>query len=406
MSDFRPSLPAADVHRHLKNALRDLARAERNAVIWFCEVQARSLYRDLGYSSIQQYASEELGFSRSKTHQFLRLAGKLQELPRLRMSLSDGSVPWTKARTVAAVATTKTEERWVRAASTQGRRELERNVREYRAREVSARKNPGQIPLADPENGPTAGGSVSAPGGPAVPEKAGVPVETPVRLAFEPAPTEFARYEALVEKLRKVGVKGTKTELLLRALDGLLENRGDTRREAKEDRTGARAAGGARAAEAGVSPPDAAAEREPCTRVHSRSPYQVVVTVCPSCGAGEVPSTGGARPLLPRTLSAILCDARVQAPGARNTSTIPPRIRREVLARDRYRCRMKGCDRARFLEVHHIVPREAGGPNDPANLVALCSGCHTVTHGMQPDALSRILGPVRKRAVRESVGKA
>ncbi|WP_254861650.1 HNH endonuclease [Halovivax gelatinilyticus] len=29
-----------------------------------------------------------------------------------------------------------------------------------------------------------------------------------------------------------------------------------------------------------------------------------------------------------------------------------------------------------FLEVHHIVPRSEGGPNDPGNLVALCPNCH------------------------------
>ena len=418
MSDFRPNLPAAEVHRNLRNALHDLARAERNAVIWFCEVQSRKLYRELGYSSIHQYASEELGFSQSKTYQFLQLAGKLQDLPKLRRSVSDGSVTWTKARAVAAVATAGTEERWVEAASSQGRRQLERSVREYKARVAAARKAPGQIALAAARNGAAgcAGGhseSVSGRGRraedrgmPASAKSADIAFDMPARVAFDLSATEFARYEALIEKLRKLGVKGSKTELLLLALDELVEERTDSRREARSDGSKVRATGDTADDTGGTSAPVAAAGHEGghYTRVHSHSPYQVVVTVCPSCGAGEIPSTGGARPLTSRTLSTILCDARVQAPGVRNTASVPPRIRREVMARDRHRCRMKGCERARFLEVHHIFPREANGPNDPANLVTLCSGCHNVTHGMQPDVLSCVLKPVRRPGLREPIG--
>ncbi|HTE53339.1 MAG TPA: HNH endonuclease signature motif containing protein, partial [Kofleriaceae bacterium] len=47
------------------------------------------------------------------------------------------------------------------------------------------------------------------------------------------------------------------------------------------------------------------------------------------------------------------------APAA--SQSIPPRIRREVWRRDHGRCRVPGCRAARFLEVHHIVPRALGG---------------------------------------------
>jgi 5-methylcytosine-specific restriction endonuclease McrA len=55
-------------------------------------------------------------------------------------------------------------------------------------------------------------------------------------------------------------------------------------------------------------------------------------------------------------------------------------VRREVLARDRHRCRRKGCRHTRFLEVHHLVPRRQGGRNEPENLVTLCTGCHSLWH--------------------------
>jgi 5-methylcytosine-specific restriction endonuclease McrA len=68
-------------------------------------------------------------------------------------------------------------------------------------------------------------------------------------------------------------------------------------------------------------------------------------------------------------------------------------VRREVLVRDAHRCRMPGCGRSRFLEVHHVRPRAAGGSNRAENLVTLCSGCHGVLHE---------LGETRSRALLNS----
>ena len=41
----------------------------------FAEIMERKLYRELGHSSIHMYARNALGFSQSKTYQFIRLAG-------------------------------------------------------------------------------------------------------------------------------------------------------------------------------------------------------------------------------------------------------------------------------------------------------------------------------------------
>lgn len=86
-------LSAREVHHRLRQALDDLERAQRNAVLWFAEVVRRKVYRDLGYSSIYQYAELELGFSKSKTAQFLRLSESFKELPGLRRSVAKGKSP-------------------------------------------------------------------------------------------------------------------------------------------------------------------------------------------------------------------------------------------------------------------------------------------------------------------------
>jgi HNH endonuclease len=48
----------------------------------------------------------------------------------------------------------------------------------------------------------------------------------------------------------------------------------------------------------------------------------------------------------------------------------------KILERDEWRCQAPGCSSRRRLEVHHIIFRSHGGPDDPENLVTLCHGHH------------------------------
>ena len=82
------------------------------------------------------------------------------------------------------------------------------------------------------------------------------------------------------------------------------------------------------------------------------------------------------------------CDARIRPvleAGGRPVSvgrafrTVPDRTRMVVEERDRG-CRVPGCDRSRWLHVHHIVHWEDGGTSDTANLLALCQRHHRLHH--------------------------
>jgi 5-methylcytosine-specific restriction endonuclease McrA len=117
-------------------------------------------------------------------------------------------------------------------------------------------------------------------------------------------------------------------------------------------------------------------------RVNTTGPYQVVVQVCEKCENAEVATSRGSKPIAPATLKTVLCDAKAFRKGEKNRSTVPPSMKLEALVRDRYRCQGMGCGSARFLNVHHIVPREVGGPNTLENLITLCSGCHRTLHDL------------------------
>ncbi|MBX3561952.1 MAG: HNH endonuclease [Sphingomonas sp.] len=67
---------------------------------------------------------------------------------------------------------------------------------------------------------------------------------------------------------------------------------------------------------------------------------------------------------------------------------IPELVRREVMQRDNWSCRWRGCGWPhgfppadhRFLEVHHIEQHAHGGANEADNLVTLCNLHHDETH--------------------------
>jgi ATP-dependent DNA helicase RecQ len=67
------------------------------------------------------------------------------------------------------------------------------------------------------------------------------------------------------------------------------------------------------------------------------------------------------------------------------------RARRIALARDDFRC--ADCEESEraLLDVHHRVPRSAGGGDEPANLLTLCDGCHAARHPNLQVSLARVM---------------
>jgi hypothetical protein len=58
---------------------------------------------------------------------------------------------------------------------------------------------------------------------------------------------------------------------------------------------------------------------------------------------------------------------------------VPDRTRRLVLRRDK-KCRVPWCTQHRWLQVHHIIHDEHGGPTDTWNLAGICGPCHRLHH--------------------------
>jgi 5-methylcytosine-specific restriction endonuclease McrA len=138
-----------------------------------------------------------------------------------------------------------------------------------------------------------------------------------------------------------------------------------------------------------------------------RGSYQVALTVCPECKRGGQIANGEIVPLSPEIVAMAACDAQrlgrtmpvandahvgaetnaatradaqLAAAPTRAKQTIPPARRRAVLQRDQRRCRVPGCRNATFLDVHHVIAREADGSNEAENLITLCGAHHRAAH--------------------------
>ncbi|MCK9996658.1 MAG: HNH endonuclease, partial [Candidatus Krumholzibacteria bacterium] len=158
---------------------------------------------------------------------------------------------------------------------------------------------------------------------------------------------QFALYEVLLERLHKQGPLGSRAEMLLEAMAGMVAARD---------------------------------QKAPRGALQTSPPFQIHIHQCPDCCKATVSTSKGELPISNEVMERAQCDSQVDEPGKRNTSTIPPATRRKVLARDRHCCQKPGCEHTKFLEVHHIKPRADGGGNDSENLITLCSACHQLVH--------------------------
>ncbi len=348
MMEYRSGQSANHVHTALKSALQTMEKAQQCAVLWFGEILERRLYRELGYSSINQYAKLELGFSSSRTGDFLQLCRKLKKLPKVKAKVASGELGYTAARVLVPVVDETNEKGWLDFALNNSRRVLEQEVK--RARREAADEAVGQPAL--------------------IPVSRQRPAAVvPVRVSLEMSPTQFARYEKLWEQIRGDGsAPADKVEALLEIMacyTAQCSPRGDVRGSAKPTRGNDQ--GGAK-----PSRGDAPTAVKP--------PVQIHIHQCPDCAKPTVQTSKGELEIGKSEWERAQCDCQVSRPGGRNKTSIPPAVRKRVLARYRHQCQRPGCNHTQFLHIHHKIPRSQGGSNDPKNLICLCSACHQLIH--------------------------
>jgi hypothetical protein len=113
--------------------------------------------------------------------------------------------------------------------------------------------------------------------------------------------------------------------------------------------------------------------------------HQIAYQQCQDCRRATQNGAGREIDVGPEVLERAACDAKIlgsldATTPERATTTVTPRIREQVFARDHHRCTVPGCRSARNLEVHHIIEQACGGMHELWNLTLLCSGHHAALH--------------------------
>jgi hypothetical protein len=113
--------------------------------------------------------------------------------------------------------------------------------------------------------------------------------------------------------------------------------------------------------------------------------HQIAYQQCPDCRRATQNGAGREVDIRSEVFERASCDAKLlgslDAPfPERATTTVTPRLREQVFARDHHRCTVPGCRSARNLDIHHIVPQAQGGKHELWNVTLLCSGHHAALH--------------------------
>lgn len=114
-------------------------------------------------------------------------------------------------------------------------------------------------------------------------------------------------------------------------------------------------------------------------------PVQTAMTTCKVCKESVIEVAGEALRIDAATAARLACDTvhigdLESDERTRLTSAIPEAIRRKVFHRDHFACAVPGCRSTRYLDIHHLRPRAAGGDHSMSNLLLTCAGCHKRHH--------------------------
>ena len=376
-------LTASSVDRKYRNAIKGMRKSEAEASFYLADMERRRLWKKLGYSSTIHYAMVAGCISEGKAWQLLKLGRDLERYPRLRQAFAEGEVGWTKLREVLRLKEKGDDSGLLDLALSRTNRELEQYVternRKYREGVLNIRVSTSKKLNGSEKSVLTAQTKISGREakkpesaaateeqwnlGSVEPGKAPAPANDGlITVTLRCTPEQHAIFTSACTKQRK-SVPGkpsreeTVSEIMLDFLD-------DRSHRAPEINT------------CGISGEVQLVD----------SPYVMVLHQCPECGKNSVFSESGKEVEVSKTaMEQASCDcsyyeASEEGMPGRKKRVVSPAVRRKVLLRDHGRCRTPGCSHTRFLQVHHIRPVSAGGSNDPANLLTLCSLCHSHVH--------------------------
>lgn len=363
----RPATPAElSIHNDFLESVRTARKELVRAAFYLAELVDRKVHKVFGYADGPSYAVSVAGLSERQARDLLRMGRRLRERPELASAVAEGSLSWGKALLLAGRLGPGEGGEWIERAKGMSEVALKtelRNSGKGGARSESVLQSV-ETSVVECEAIEMTSASIDQPchpkpevHSPGSEKKACAP-ERPIHVTLSFAPDQYAAWERVVAVLRKAGEEQSLGALHLDALESLSGNRVPGRDH----------------------PPRSL----------------LVVLTCPECRSARLPTSRGEVTAPPALIAAVECDAvvdRDDGNGPSRRQVVPPRLRRTVLRRDRYRCQGEGCTHVHHLEIHNRVPVAHGGRTELENLVTLCSRCHRGLHERETE-LEKLRPPV------------
>ncbi len=285
---------------------------------------------ELGFSTVAGYASARLCLRRTECYEHLRVSRALVDLPELRRAFAEGELGWTVLKAMTRVARPGTQQAWLQCLAERG---PEHTIAECRRALREGRDEPRE-----------AGG--------------GMPnLDQKIVLRFSRTDMEkvYRWLESIAERIREsTGAEELTLEQVILF-----------------------------ASEQAVS--FGSAEGGPSNAAFTS---QIVYHRCPDCARSAMATSDGLVEMEPSELDRHAgCADPVVIDGP-----TPPKLRRQILARESQRCGNPHCSRP-AEHCHHIVFRSQGGATNRHNEVAVCATCHALIHAGLLEVKGRVEGP-------------
>jgi hypothetical protein len=397
------------------------------------------LWRGWGFGTLVEYMERAMGYAPHTASERLRVARALAELPLLEDALERGELAHSAVRELSRVAVPDTEAAWLEAAQGKCLRQIEAMVSGHRPgdlpddpteprlhrRTITLELSPESYDLwrklhalAAEEHGQRLSDDELIP---ALFRRAygdGRPA------GHAGASGDDAPGTSIITDAVAVGVSATSTGVRIEgAIAGT--DAADVGASAAFSGTDAANVGagaassdgacsGATAVDAGAAVVGAGAARDtaaisgasgaagsPRAFGAAGSPaYKIALKQCPDCGRAWQYTGGRDIEVDSPVLELAACDAihlgsLDAAVPERATTTVTPRKREQVLARDGHCCTVPGCRRNIGLDLHHVEYQSRGGGHELSNLTTLCDLHHRAVHfeklvirGAAPDRLT------------------
>lgn len=335
-----------------------IAAAECRFVLMVAEVDRRGLWADQGARTCAHWLSWRCGLSAGVAREHIRVGRALGELPRTKDAFERGEISYSKVRAVTRIATPEMEAELLEMATLATASQLETIVSAFRR----ARADEGTSAL-----GRHCGRYLH------IHTDGDGTVWIRARLSPEDGATVLAAIESTRQELEEES-------------PNVSAETSEAGVHVPEDRF---AASCADALVAICEAHQAAGPR----RGYASGPKASVVVhvdrqVLEDAGAEGCAHVEGVGAVSAHTVQRLVCDAALSTvaflpdgtavPEGR-TRQIPDSLRRAVRTRDGG-CRWPGCERRRYVDVHHVVFVSRGGRTKLTNLTTLCRAHHRLVH--------------------------